>query len=95
VSLDGVLDWIIGFIDHCNTQLVITLNYSAVANLHILEITTTPAKSFPAGYLHKPFPGNSFYQWRFFSFTLSGPLFSASLPELNSQLTLSPQLPSL
>jgi ethanolamine utilization microcompartment shell protein EutS len=28
----------IGFIDHFNTQLVITLNYSAIANSHTLQI---------------------------------------------------------
>jgi hypothetical protein len=37
----------IGFIDHFNTQLVTTLNYSAIADLHILQITTPHAKSFP------------------------------------------------
>jgi hypothetical protein len=35
----------IGFIDHFNAQLVITLNYSAIADLHILKITTAHAKS--------------------------------------------------
>jgi hypothetical protein len=38
----------IGFIDHFNTQLVITLNYSAIANFHNLQLTRTHAKSFPA-----------------------------------------------
>jgi hypothetical protein len=31
--------WDIGFIDHFNTQLVITLNYSAIADIHTLQIT--------------------------------------------------------
>jgi hypothetical protein len=31
----------IRFIDHFNAQLLITLNYRAVANLHILQITVT------------------------------------------------------
>jgi hypothetical protein len=31
----------IGFIHHFNIQLVITLNYSAIADLHILQITRT------------------------------------------------------
>jgi hypothetical protein len=31
----------IGFIDDFNTQLVITLNYSVIADLHTLQITTT------------------------------------------------------
>jgi hypothetical protein len=34
------------FIDHFDTQLVTTFNYSAVANLHTLQITTADAKSF-------------------------------------------------
>jgi hypothetical protein len=38
----------IGFIDHFNIQFVITLNYSAIANLHNLQITVTQAKTFPA-----------------------------------------------
>jgi hypothetical protein len=37
----------IGFIDHFNIQLVTTLNYSAIADLHNLQITTNKnAKSF-------------------------------------------------
>jgi hypothetical protein len=35
-----------GFTDHFNTRLLTTLNYSAVADLHILQITTPHAKSF-------------------------------------------------
>jgi ethanolamine utilization microcompartment shell protein EutS len=31
----------IGFIDHFSTQLVITLNYSAIADLYTLQITVT------------------------------------------------------
>jgi hypothetical protein len=31
----------IGFIDHFNPQLVITLNYSAIADLQTLQITVT------------------------------------------------------
>jgi hypothetical protein len=39
----------IGFIDHFNTQLVITLNYSATANFHThYKITRAHTKSFPA-----------------------------------------------
>jgi hypothetical protein len=30
----------IGFIDHFNTQLLITINYSTIADLHNLQITT-------------------------------------------------------
>jgi hypothetical protein len=38
----------IEFSDHLNTQLVITFNYSAIADLHTLQITTAHTKSFPA-----------------------------------------------
>jgi hypothetical protein len=31
----------IGFIDHFNPQLVITLSYRAIADLHTLQITVT------------------------------------------------------
>jgi hypothetical protein len=34
----------IGFIDHLYTQLGTTSNYSAIANLHTLQITTAFAK---------------------------------------------------
>jgi hypothetical protein len=36
----------IGFIEHINTWLVTTLNYSAIANLHDLQITTAHITSF-------------------------------------------------
>jgi hypothetical protein len=36
----------IGFIDHFNTRLVTTLNYSTIADVHSLQITTAHAKSF-------------------------------------------------
>jgi hypothetical protein len=36
----------IGFIDDFNTRFVTTLNYSATANFHILQMTTAHAKSF-------------------------------------------------
>jgi hypothetical protein len=35
----------IGFTDHFNTRLVNTLNYSAIANLHNLQISTAYIKS--------------------------------------------------
>jgi hypothetical protein len=38
----------IGFIDHFTTQIVTTLNYNAIANLHNSQLTRTHAKSFPA-----------------------------------------------
>jgi hypothetical protein len=36
----------VGFIDHFNTQLVITLNYSAIAGLHTLQIVVTDTLMF-------------------------------------------------
>jgi hypothetical protein len=45
VTLSGFLD--IGFIDHFNTHLVITRDYSAIANFHTLQFTRAHAKSFP------------------------------------------------
>jgi hypothetical protein len=36
----------IGLIDHFNTRLVTTLNYSAIANLRTLQITRAHAKPF-------------------------------------------------
>jgi hypothetical protein len=39
----------IGFFDHINTQLVITLNYSAIANLHTSQFTTAHVNSFTVG----------------------------------------------
>jgi hypothetical protein len=37
-----------GFIDHLYTPLRTTSNYSAIASLHILEITTVAAKLYQA-----------------------------------------------
>jgi hypothetical protein len=37
-----------GFIDHLHTPLGTTSNYSAIANLHTLQITTPDATPFPA-----------------------------------------------
>jgi hypothetical protein len=37
---------VIGFIDHFNTQLMTTLNYSAIADPHTLQFTTARTKSF-------------------------------------------------
>jgi hypothetical protein len=36
----------IRFIDHFNTHLVTTLNYSTIADLHTVQITTEHVKSF-------------------------------------------------
>jgi hypothetical protein len=36
-----------GFIDHLHTPIGTTSNYSAITNLHTLQITTVPAKPFP------------------------------------------------
>jgi hypothetical protein len=41
VTIDGVC---IGFTDHFNTRLVTTSNFSAIANLHALQIKTAHTK---------------------------------------------------
>jgi hypothetical protein len=40
----------IEFIDHFDTQLIITLNYSAIADLHTLQITRAYRLVFSACY---------------------------------------------
>jgi hypothetical protein len=65
----------IGFIDHLNTLLVITLNYNAIADLQTLQITVTHAKSFPA---------RSFFTSNCLVTTSNNSYFSAS--RLNSSL---------
>jgi hypothetical protein len=50
----------IGFIDHFNTRLVTTLNYSVIANFHTLQITTIHAKSFQSAVSSPVVPGNGF-----------------------------------
>jgi hypothetical protein len=50
-----------GFIDHVYTSLGTTNNYSDIANLHTLQITTAPTKPFSSLlWLHQLFSGNSF-----------------------------------
>jgi hypothetical protein len=46
-TIEGVWtgEW---FIDHLYTPLKTTSNYNAIANLHNSQITTAPAKPFPA-----------------------------------------------
>jgi hypothetical protein len=43
-----------GFIEHLYTPLGTTSNYSAIANLHALEIATAPAKKEPVLLAEKP-----------------------------------------
>jgi hypothetical protein len=43
VTIDAVLDWMIGFIDALFTHLGTTSNYSAIADLHTLQFTVTHA----------------------------------------------------
>jgi hypothetical protein len=50
---------VIGFIDHFNTRLVTTFNYSAIANLHTLKTTTAHAKSFQSAVSSPVIP----WQW--------------------------------
>jgi hypothetical protein len=46
VTIDGVLDWMIGFIDTIYTVLGTTGNYSAIANIHTLWFTITHTLGF-------------------------------------------------
>jgi ethanolamine utilization microcompartment shell protein EutS len=41
----------VGFIDHFSTQLVTTLNYSAIADLHTLQFTVTYTLVFSLCYI--------------------------------------------
>jgi hypothetical protein len=80
----GLDNWII---DHLYTPLRTTHNYSTTANLHTLQITTALAKLCSLQCLIQPFPGNCFYQWRFFSFLCSGSIFR-TLVKLSTHLNL-------
>jgi hypothetical protein len=46
VTKDGVWIGELDLLTHLHTTLGITSNYSAIANLHTLKITTPPAKPF-------------------------------------------------
>jgi hypothetical protein len=74
-----------GFIDHLHTPLETTSNYSVIAKLQIITVPVMPFSGLLC--LHQQFLGNGFLQCRFFSFTHSDPIFTASRTELNSQLT--------
>jgi hypothetical protein len=51
----------IEFIEHFNTQLVITLNYSAIANVYPLQFTRGHRLVLSVCYsLHYPYPRNGF-----------------------------------
>jgi hypothetical protein len=49
-----------GFIDHLYTPFETTSNYSAIANIHTLQITTAHAQHFSSLLCHQPFPSNGF-----------------------------------
>jgi hypothetical protein len=49
-----------GFIDHFNTQFMTTFNYSVIANLHTLQMTTIHAKTFHSGVSSLVIYGNGF-----------------------------------
>jgi hypothetical protein len=61
---------------------------SSTLNVHNSQITTAPAKPFSSLLcFHQPFPGNGFWQWRFFS--SRDQVLSSQTPVQNYQLTLS------
>jgi hypothetical protein len=73
-----------GFINHLYTPLGTTSTYSAITDLHNLQITIAPATPL-SGLLciHQPFPAMASNS----SFTRTGSIFKTSRAELNSQLT--------
>jgi hypothetical protein len=58
MTIDGGMGLVNGFTDHLYTPLGTTSNYSAIANLHTLQITTAPPKPFSSLLRHQPFLGN-------------------------------------
>jgi hypothetical protein len=52
MTIDRVLDWMIGFIDTLYTALGTTDNYSAIANLHSLQFTVVNTLVFSVFPLH-------------------------------------------
>jgi hypothetical protein len=46
VTIDGVLDWMVGFIDTFYTQLGTTSSYRAIADLYTLQFTVTHTLAF-------------------------------------------------
>jgi hypothetical protein len=50
----------IGFFDHFNTQLVTTLNYNAIADLHILKFPQHTLGLYSLLGLHQSFLANGF-----------------------------------
>jgi hypothetical protein len=67
-------------------------NYSATANLHSSQITTAPDKTFQPAVSSPAVPWQCLLTVEIlFSFTPSGPIFTASHAKLNSQLTWLPQ----
>jgi hypothetical protein len=95
VTIDGA--WID---ERIYWPLETTSNYSSIANLHTLQITTAPAMPFSSLlFLHQPFPGNGFNSEDSWA-SLVQVVFTVSRAELNSQLTsrlaaISHQPPSL
>jgi hypothetical protein len=75
VRLQTVLCWIL-------EPLGTTSNSSSNADIHNSRQVFSSLQCF-----QQPFASNAFSQWRFFSFPRSGPIFTASHAELNSQLT--------
>jgi hypothetical protein len=82
------MGWISDLLTPLYAPLGTTSNYSAIANLHTLQITTAPDKPFSSLMSRQQqFRGNGFEQWRFFSFPRSGTLVTAAGAELLSMST--------
>jgi hypothetical protein len=82
----------IGIVDHFNTQLIITLNYSVIADLHTLQITVTHTLVFSVCYY--TFPGTASNSGYSLTSRLKSSLNDGSLPTVNSCSSCSPYNPS-
>jgi hypothetical protein len=71
-----------------DTRLGTTNNYSVAANFHKSQITIAPAKPSPALIFTSRSLATDSNSGDFFSFTLSGPLLTASHAEISSQLAV-------
>jgi hypothetical protein len=75
----------IGFIDDLCTPLRTTSNYSAIANLHVSQVTTAYAKPFPACYVFTSHSlATAFFTVEIIQLSAPTSLLSGDIPHLNS-----------